>query len=174
MLVTDLVCWYSDLVCWHCDLVWYSALVCWHSDLVCWHSDSVILLWFILIVLFVSCFLFLFDILFILFKIARWASSGKELSYCFSLVMFYLMPSQLFLFLSLLLSWAECGMFLIVAFELTWSDLILYQWSAVRPSTAVVVHTFKLEDLRDQLANIYQILYVASLGWMKGFIRFWG
>ena len=37
-----------------------------------------------------------------------------------------------------------------------------------------VVHTFKLEYLRSQLANIDQILCVASLGWGKGCIRFWG
>ena len=41
-----------------------------------------------------------------------------------------------------------------------------------RPS--VVVHTFKLEYLWRQLANLDQILCVASLGWGKGCIRFWG
>ena len=41
-----------------------------------------------------------------------------------------------------------------------------------RPS--VVVHTFKLEYLWSQLANVDQILYEASLGWGKGCIRFWG
>ena len=45
-----------------------------------------------------------------------------------------------------------------------------------RPSLAlsVVVHTFKLEYLWSQLANLDQILWVASLGWGKGCIRFWG
>ena len=41
-----------------------------------------------------------------------------------------------------------------------------------RPS--VVVHTYKLEYLRSQLANLDQILCVALLGWGKGCIRFWG
>ena len=44
----------------------------------------------------------------------------------------------------------------------------------VRPSSSSVVHTFKLEYLWGQLANLYQILCVASLGWGKGCIRFWG
>ena len=44
-----------------------------------------------------------------------------------------------------------------------------------RPSSVVVVvHTFKLEYLWSHLANLDQILYVASLGWGKGCIRFWG
>ena len=43
-----------------------------------------------------------------------------------------------------------------------------------RPSSSVVVHTFKLEYLWSQLANLDQILCVASLGWGKGCIRFWG
>ena len=47
------------------------------------------------------------------------------------------------------------------------SELIVYQWS-------IVVHTFKLEYLWSQMANLDQILRVASLGWGKGCIRFWG
>ena len=44
-----------------------------------------------------------------------------------------------------------------------------------RPSSSVVVvHTFKLEYLWSQLANLDQILCVASLGWGKGCIMFWG
>ena len=43
-----------------------------------------------------------------------------------------------------------------------------------RPSASVVVHTFKLEYLWSQLANLDQILCVASLGWGKGCIRIWG
>ena len=39
---------------------------------------------------------------------------------------------------------------------------------------SVIVHTFKLEYLWSQLANLDQILCVASLGWGKGYIRFWG
>ena len=35
----------------------------------------------------------------------------------------------------------------------------------------VIVHTFKLEYLSSQLANLDQILCVASLGWGKGCIR---
>ena len=35
-------------------------------------------------------------------------------------------------------------------------------------------HTFELEYLWSQLANLDQILRVASLGWGKGCIRFWG
>ena len=41
-----------------------------------------------------------------------------------------------------------------------------------RPS--VVVHTFKPVYLWSQLANLDQILCVASLEWGKGCIRFWG
>ena len=41
-----------------------------------------------------------------------------------------------------------------------------------RPS--VVVHTFKLEYLWSQLANLDQILCVSLLGLGKGCIRFWG
>ena len=37
-----------------------------------------------------------------------------------------------------------------------------------------VVHTFRLEYLWNQLANLDQILCVASLGWGKGCISFWG
>ena len=43
-----------------------------------------------------------------------------------------------------------------------------------RPSSSVVVHTFKPEYLWRQFANLDQILCVASLGWGKGCIRFWG
>ena len=39
---------------------------------------------------------------------------------------------------------------------------------------SVVVHTFKLEYLWRQLANLDQIVCVTSLGWGKGCIRFWG
>ena len=35
-------------------------------------------------------------------------------------------------------------------------------------------HTFELEYLWSQSANLHQILCVASLGWGKGCIRFWG
>ena len=35
-------------------------------------------------------------------------------------------------------------------------------------------HTFELEYLWSQLANLNEILCVASLGWGKGCIRFWG
>ena len=38
----------------------------------------------------------------------------------------------------------------------------------------VIVHTFKLEYLWSQLANLDQILCVASLGWGEGCIRSWG
>ena len=37
-----------------------------------------------------------------------------------------------------------------------------------------IVHTFKLEYLWSQLANLDQILYVSSLRWGKGCVRFWG
>ena len=43
-----------------------------------------------------------------------------------------------------------------------------------RPLSSSVIHTFKLEYLWSQLANLDQILCVASLGWGKGCIRFWG
>ena len=35
-------------------------------------------------------------------------------------------------------------------------------------------HTFELEYLWSQLASLDQILCIASLGWRKGCIRFWG
>ena len=54
------------------------------------------------------------------------------------------------------------------------TEPIVHQWSVVRSSSSVVVHTFKLEYLWSQLANLDQILCVASLGWGKGCIRFWG
>ena len=41
------------------------------------------------------------------------------------------------------------------------------------PSVAFI-HTFKLEYRWSQLANLDQILCVASLGWGRGCIRFWG
>ena len=53
-------------------------------------------------------------------------------------------------------------------------ELIVYQWSIVVVRPSVVVHTFKFEYLSSQVANLDQILYVASLGWGKGCIRFWG
>ena len=43
-----------------------------------------------------------------------------------------------------------------------------------RLSSSVVIHTFKLEYLWSQLANLDQILCAASLGWGKGCIRVWG
>ena len=59
-----------------------------------------------------------------------------------------------------------------------WSSLIL-GW--IRPLILELLalegrkfHTFKLEYLWGQLANLDQILCVASLGWGKGCIRFWG
>ena len=49
-----------------------------------------------------------------------------------------------------------------------------YSIPMVRCPSVVVVHTFKPEYLWSQLANLDQILCVASLGWGKGCIRFWG
>ena len=55
-----------------------------------------------------------------------------------------------------------------------------YSIPMVRPSVVVVVvrpsvvHTCKLEYLWRQVVNRDQILYVASLGWGKGCIRFYG
>ena len=49
-----------------------------------------------------------------------------------------------------------------------------YSIPMVRRRPSIVVHTFKLEYLWSQLANLDQILYVASLGWGKGCIRCWG
>ena len=46
--------------------------------------------------------------------------------------------------------------------------------SVVVVGPSVVVHTYKLEYLWSQLANLDQILCVASLGWGKGCIRFGG
>ena len=59
-----------------------------------------------------------------------------------------------------------------------WSSLILGQ---IRPLILELLalewrkfHTFELEYLWSQLANLDQILCVASLGWGKGCIMFWG
>ena len=46
--------------------------------------------------------------------------------------------------------------------------------SVVVLPSSVIVHTFKLEYHWSQLANLDQILCVASLLWGKGCIRFWG
>ena len=73
----------------------------------------------------------------------------------------------------------------IVGFVMKWLILLahlsrrLTRWAysipmVCRPSVSVVVHTFKLEYLWSQLANLDQILCVASLGWGKGCIRFGG
>ena len=50
----------------------------------------------------------------------------------------------------------------------------LTRWAYSIPMSIVVVHTFKLEYLWSQLANLDQILCVASLGWGKGCIRLSG
>ena len=53
----------------------------------------------------------------------------------------------------------------------------LTRWAYSKPMVrllSVVVHTFKLEYLWSQLVNLDQILCIASLGWGKGCIRFWG
>ena len=59
-----------------------------------------------------------------------------------------------------------------------WSSSIL---SRIRPLILELLalewrkfHSFELEYLWSQLVNLDQILYVASLGWGKGCIRFWG
>ena len=59
-----------------------------------------------------------------------------------------------------------------------WSSSILDQ---IRPLILELLalkwwkfHTFELEYLWSQLANLDEILCVASLGWGKGCIRFWG
>ena len=52
------------------------------------------------------------------------------------------------------------------------SVIVSLSSSVRRPS--VVIHTFKLEYLWSQSANLDQILCVASLGLVKGCIRFWG
>ena len=45
-------------------------------------------------------------------------------------------------------------------------ELLAFEWQKF--------HTFELEYLWSQLANLDQILCVAALGWGKGCIRFWG
>ena len=59
-----------------------------------------------------------------------------------------------------------------------WSSLILGQTRRLILELLALewrkFHTFKLEYLWSQLANLDQILCVASLGWGKGCIRFWG
>ena len=59
-----------------------------------------------------------------------------------------------------------------------WSSLIL---GRIRPLSVELLalewwkfHTFELEYLWSQLANLDQILCVAALGWGKGCTRFWG
>ena len=59
-----------------------------------------------------------------------------------------------------------------------WSSSIL---GRIRPLSLELLalewqkfHTFELEYLWSQLVNLDQILCVASLGWGKGCIRFWG
>ena len=75
-------------------------------------------------------------------------------------------------------------MWILYFFCFCWSSLIsspepkahkvsLY-YSKAPSSVVVVVHTFEQLYLQDQLANFSQILSVASLGWGKGCIRFWG
>ena len=49
-----------------------------------------------------------------------------------------------------------------------------YSIAMARRPSVVVVHTFKPVYLWSQLTNLDQILCVASLGWGKGCIRFWG
>ena len=53
------------------------------------------------------------------------------------------------------------------------SELLALEWRKFYTSV-VAVHSFKLEYLWSQLASLDQILYVASLGWEKGCIWFWG
>ena len=72
----------------------------------------------------VVSFLLLFDLLFILFRIALWPSAGKELSpWLFTCVVFILVPSWLYVSLSHLVFGAGCGIrlyrFLIIAFLYT-------------------------------------------------------
>ena len=70
----------------------------------------------------------------------------------------------------LLLTWAEGSQ----------GEVIVYQWSADHPLLSVdVIHsphfwTWISDNLWGQLANLDQILCVVSLGWGKGYIRFWG
>ena len=61
----------------------------------------------------------------------------------------------------------NCGAFLAHLSQWAKGELVVYQWS-------IVIHTFKLEYLWNQLANLDKILCIASLGWGKGCIRFWG
>ena len=51
-------------------------------------------------------------------------------------------------------------------------ELIVYQ-SSRRLSGCLAVNIFKLEYLRNQLADRNEILSEPSLGWGKGCIRFW-
>ena len=74
--------------------------------------------------------------------------------------------------ISLCISTADLGLWFLahLSQRLTrWAYSILM---VRRPS--VVVNTFKLKYLWSQLANLDQILCVASLGWGKGCIRFRG
>ena len=59
-----------------------------------------------------------------------------------------------------------------------WSSLI---FGRIRPLILELLalewrkfHTFELEYFWSQLASLDQILHLASLGWGKGCIRFWG
>ena len=63
-------------------------------------------------------------------------------------------------------------------FKLTWAEssqgeLIVYQWPVVRPSSSSSTLS-NLNISKSQSANLVQILCVASPGWGKGCIRFWG
>ena len=92
------------------NITWGTTENYWSGFLLfqCWSCcPSVLLLWFILIVIIVC---FLFDFLFALFRIAWWSSVGKELiSWLSASAVLYLMPSLMSMFLSCLVSWAGCS-----------------------------------------------------------------
>ena len=84
-----------------------------------------LLLWFLLIVV---RFLLVFDLLFILFRIALWPSAGKSRPICFSLVLFsfsaVLVVRVLFQFGVWDRVWNSIYRFLIIAF-LSTSDVVM-------------------------------------------------
>ena len=93
------------------------------------------LLWYILIVSIVNILL-VFDLLFILFRIALWPSAGKELSpWLFICAFFILVPSKLNVSHSHLVFGTECRIllyrFLIISFLTTSISSMLVRNDAV-------------------------------------------
>ena len=75
--------------------------------------------------------------------------------------------------------WFWYNTFIIFSHFLAHLSQRLTRWAYSKPmvclsSSVVIIHTFKLEYLWSKLANLDQILCVASMERRKGCIRFWG